>query len=126
MVIGIGVAIVIVACLVGAQFLLRRSPYDDMVSRLRPGMHSFEVTGELGESYTEVRLDFGSGGKTLMYTTKDKNWPLFIQFTNYSGVGAEPDTIDQWCGVPWDRSRPDKAADLTQTSKLELVCHKVR
>lgn len=124
--IGITGALVVAACVVGAEYWLRRSPYEDMVSSLRPGMHRYEVTAELGQSYKEVSVHFGYGYSTILYRTKGSNWPLFIEFgTEMSDRGEiYLDVIKQWCGVPWDRNTSVQAGDPSRMEQLTFVCHK--
>jgi hypothetical protein len=127
-VIGIIGTLVVAACVIGAEYWLRRSPYDDMVSNLRPGMHRFEVTAELGQSYKEVNVHFEYGNSTIMYQTKDSGWPLFIEFGTVMSDRGEVfvDVIKQWCGVPWDRNTSDQAGDPSRMDQLKFVCHKLQ
>jgi hypothetical protein len=127
-VIGITGALVVAACVIGAEYWLRRSPYDDMVSSLRPGMRRFEVTAELGQSYKEATVHFGYGYSTIMYQTKGSNWPLFIEFGEGKSASGEFsfDVIKQWCGVPWDRNTSDQAGDPSRMEQLTFVCHKIQ
>jgi hypothetical protein len=112
-VVGIGVAICVVAGLVGAEHLLRASPYDDMVSRLHAGMSVPEVEEELGTPYNEGHMA-GDSSYSLMYRTNGTKLPLIVQFTDTR-------IIEKWCVFVPEKSQPNATSP-----NVRLVCHEVQ
>lgn len=115
-VIGIGVALCIVAGLVGAERFLRSGPYDDMVSRLKPGMTVNIVTEELGKPINQYLVKL-NGEDSMMYRVDGTDLPLIVQFRD----DAYGNIIERWCVFVPEKSQP-AAAHLD----TKLVCHDVQ
>lgn len=120
---------------VAAERLLRRSPYDDMVSRLSPNMMAGEVRAALGKSYTAGSLDVYHTGNpidVMTYQVDGSNLPLIITFNcNISDYyldrdhycGGQAPHVDNWCVfVPQNKSQSGVAGGYVD---LKLVCHKI-
>jgi hypothetical protein len=132
--IGIGVAILLVAAFIVAEYFFRPGPYDEVVSRLHPGMTEDEVDEELGppnrpsESRARpgagIRLDNDYDNFEKLYHVNVEfngvDLPLIIEF------GREPHgrgraIIKSWCGFVPDKNQPEPTKVTARK-----VCHDIQ